>query len=90
MDKIKVKEAIDALKAVHDMYDVMAGDWSFCYTAIEALEKQTPEEVRNTYVSEVGFLWGECPECGKKIAYVQDRNFCSNCSQALDWSNAND
>lgn len=34
------QEAIKHLKSVHRMYDVMCGDWSFCWTAIEALEKQ--------------------------------------------------
>lgn len=60
---------------------------------ISALEKQTPKKPT---------LWGdgyadgelimesyECPECG--CIYDFDTNgklkFCSECSQALDWSN---
>jgi len=78
-DVEKIKDAIGDLKAVHTMYDVMCGDWSFCWTAIEALEKQIPKKpiVDERYVKCI------CPKCWALLTDYQ--SFCDNCGQAVLW-----
>ena len=60
-------------------------------TAIQALEKQMPKKVtwenaRNgkIYV----WAWACCPNCQTEICDepFEECEFCSNCGQALDWS----
>ena len=57
-------------------------DYSVAFeTAIEALEKQIPKELK-----EDGWLY--CPICGRDV--LLDRfNYCPDCGQALDWSENN-
>ena len=52
--------------------------------AISALEKQTPKKPKVLKVQEVsGYKFGGC-ECGEHI--MDDEKYCSNCGQAIDWS----
>lgn len=60
---------------------------SYAKLSIEALEKQIQQKVVNR-----GYLYGyahHCPICNHLIyegAYGEKAKFCSNCGQALDWS----
>ena len=72
--------------------------------AMAALEKQVPKKVilgydEQDYVrcpqckSEIApmdddCLLYHCPGCGEKDAILQGDNYCFNCGQALDWSDA--
>lgn len=52
--------------------------------AISALEKQIPRKPKVLKVQEIsGYKYGGC-ECGEHI--MDDEKYCSNCGQALDWS----
>jgi len=93
MTKEEAKNAIGCLKEVHDLYDVMCGDWSFCWTAIEALEKQIPKKLAilpEPYIN--AKKWGCCPNC--KWSEIDYRwgmreetsiTYCPRCGQAIDW-----
>lgn len=53
---------------------------------IEALEKQIPKKLLCIGIEQC------CPVCKEAICLIGDDgcygNFCSNCGQALDWSDA--
>ncbi len=52
--------------------------------AISALEKQIPKKPKVLKVHDIsGYKYGDC-HCGEHI--MDDEKFCSNCGQALDWS----
>lgn len=57
--------------------------------AISALKKQIPKKVKNieekTYV-----LIGICPNCQVKLNNIISHDYCEECGQAIDWSEAND
>lgn len=65
-----------------------------CYKVIiEALEKQMPKkpalEADGYYNGELVFDTWYCPNCNKSydLEYDCDRlSFCSNCGQAIDWT----
>ncbi len=51
--------------------------------AILALEKQIPKKPQIIKFSSGEFYYGQC-KCGEHIN--DDEKYCSNCGQALDWS----
>ena len=54
--------------------------------AIEALEKQIPKKPLEQ-INEYDATMGNCPCCGDIVFdYPEDVKVCSNCGQALDWS----
>lgn len=57
--------------------------------AIQALEKQVPKKV--IWENEI-FLWAYCPNCGSDICDEDnvELKFCTDCGQALDWSDENE
>lgn len=63
--------------------------------AIKALEKQIPKKPLNICTSVV--TWGLCPVCKDELNKLGNRPnrvfenqvYCSNCGQALDWSEYN-
>ena len=73
------EKAIKLIKAQHDLYDVVAGDWSFASMAIASLEKQIPKLV---YYDE-GDIDYKCPVCNE-VVYEKD-NYCSACGNAIKW-----
>ncbi len=64
---------------------------------ISALEKQIPKKVEKIKSGFKSFNY-VCPECAyRQISQIegewiagQHYNYCSNCGQALDWSDTND
>ena len=59
--------------------------------AIQALEKQIPKKViwENAKNGKIyAFYWACCPNCGNDICDEENEEFkfCSDCGQALDWS----
>lgn len=76
------REAISALKQINPKRVHPFYDWEEMLevrdTAINALEKQTPEKPKDD-----GWLY--CPTCGRDV--LMDRfDYCPDCGQALDWS----
>ncbi len=54
--------------------------------AVEALEKQIPKKVKQTFKNEYDLVY--CPRCG--VRFIQyGKPFCGECGQALDWSERN-
>lgn len=59
--------------------------------AIQALEKQIPKKplefnVLQNNFGKLLYKRGKCPICGEKM--INDINYCSNCGQAIDWSDS--
>ena len=55
-------------------------------TAVEALEKQNPKKVKQTFKNDYDLVY--CPRCG--VRFIQyGKPFCGECGQALDWSERN-
>jgi hypothetical protein len=64
--------------------------------AIEAITRQIPMKIQSDIETSVKAFDGEdkvemfkcvpCSECGKWIVKNKSRNYCSNCGQAIDWS----
>ena len=53
--------------------------------AVEALKKQIPKKtIRRQPVGNGTVVYGYCPICGDATSNF--RAFCSECGQALDWS----
>lgn len=49
---------------------------------ITALEKRTPAEPEE--YAPIGY---KCPDCGSYVwGFTKKQDFCSNCGQAIDWS----
>ena len=56
-----------------------------CYKLIrEALEKQIPKKAKNITTT-VYYKQGRCPNCNALLKNTMNI-FCSDCGQALDWS----
>lgn len=52
---------------------------------LDALEKQIPQKPIKIGKS-ISVMYGDCPVCGHRINNYDDRNGCSECLQAIDWS----
>ena len=80
-----VKEAIKTIRvAIAEVEWEYPLDYSVAFeTAIEALEKQIPEEVTKSV----------CPSCNRIFLFRHGEkrkgDYCDNCGQALDWSDDN-
>lgn len=66
-------------------------------TAIEALEKQIPKELKATKVGQFGLVL-LCPSCENEMAMIYNsvwqkgrykQKYCDNCGQALDFGDLN-
>lgn len=53
--------------------------------AIEAIDKQIPQKAVNIIINQLGIKIGICPRCNDSFK-VENVSYCSNCGQALDWS----
>ena len=78
-----------------DFDDMFLQDIEALKVGISALEKQMPKKViweneknSKTYL----FSWAYCPNCQTLICDepFEECEFCSNCGQALDWSDENE
>ena len=67
----------------------------------ELVDKETPmqvEKVISDYDINIGNLTirkgtmviQKCPKCGEIIMEVNNKNYCGNCGQAIDWSEENE
>ena len=54
--------------------------------AVEALEKQIPKKVKQTFKNDYDLVY--CPRCGFSF-FQYGLPFCGECGQALDWSKRN-
>lgn len=55
--------------------------------AVDALEKQIPKKTtKRQYVPNGTLVYGHCPNCDSFSKNFF--NYCRNCGQALDWSDA--
>ena len=54
-------------------------------TAIAALEKQVPKKPLDKTMEYNGD-YGKCPCCGRTVSDYDELKRCSDCGQALDWS----
>ena len=52
--------------------------------ALQALEKQTPKKAKNITTT-LYYKQGRCPNCNALLKNTMNI-FCSDCGQALDWS----
>ena len=52
--------------------------------ALQALEKQIPKKVKNITIT-LYYKQGRCPNCNALLKNTMNI-FCSDCGQALDWS----
>ena len=78
-----------------DFDDVFLQDIEACKMGIQALEKQVPKKViwenaRNGKIYD--WAWACCPNCQTVICDepFEECEFCSNCGQALDWSDSDE
>lgn len=100
-EKMTAEKAIEQLNSlmndrenhVHrdDFDDVFLQDIEACKMGIQALEKQVPKKVIWEHASNgkiYAFGWYCCPNCQTEICneLLEECEFCSNCGQALDWS----
>ena len=77
-----------------DFDDMFLQDIEALKIGISALEKQVPKKViwenaRNGKIYD--WAWACCPNCQTEICDepFEECEFCSNCGQALDWSDEN-
>ena len=96
MDEKKVREVIERMCKMRDMYNATLcslppktrekSDYNnyvdAFLIAIEALEKQLPKKPIEHCAKFAAFY--ECPSCGDVDVYGQKN--CDNCGQGLDWS----
>ena len=67
-------------------YELTSYDIDWLKEAREALEKQTPKKVKQTFKNDYDLVY--CPRCG--VRFIQyGKPFCEECGQALDWSERN-
>ena len=52
--------------------------------ALQALEKQIPQKAKNITIT-LYYKQGRCPNCNALLKNTMNI-FCSDCGQALDWS----
>ena len=78
-----------------DFDEVFLQDIEACKMGIQALEKQMPKKViwesaKNGKI--YAFYWACCPNCGNDICDEDnvELKFCTDCGQALDWSDENE
>ena len=103
-EKMTAEKAIEQLNSlmndrenhVHrdDFDDIFLQDIEACKMGIQALEKQMPKKViyesaKNGKI--YAFYWACCPNCGNDICDEDnvELKFCTDCGQALDWSDEN-
>ena len=103
--KMTAEKAIEQLNSlmndrenhVHcdDFDEVFLQDIEALKIGISALEKQVPKKViwenaRNGKIYD--WAWACCPNCQIEICDepLEECQFCSNCGQALDWSDENE
>ena len=81
---MNAQETIDTMKvAIAEVEWNYPLDYAIAFEeAIKALEKQIPRKLL------VDNELYHCPGCGEKDAILQGDNYCFNCGQALDWSDA--
>lgn len=78
-----IKRAIDILKHGCIYRDALGSE--AISVAIEILEKQIPQKLKTLIIDRTsGVKAGHCV-CGEYIMYYE--KYCSNCGQAIDWSN---
>lgn len=85
------EEAIEILQHEHDYAQLLSHVNKALNLAIEALEKQIPKKPSD--ITSPVVRWGICPVCkgepfalGRPNRIFDSCNYCSNCGQALDWS----
>ena len=67
------------------MYETGGAKYNEAWKELEeAYEKQIPKKVDCGATCGGIILYGKCPNC--HVTYSNANNYCSNCSQALDWS----
>ena len=79
-----IKEAESHMTGNKSYDEIFVDDKTALEMAIQALEKQIPKKVIWKYA----FYWACCPNCGNDICDEENEEFkfCSDCGQALDWS----
>jgi hypothetical protein len=77
-----IKRAIDVLKHGCIYRDALGSE--AISMAIEILEKRLPKKPKTLIIDKTsGVKAGNCV-CGEHI--MDDEKYCSNCGQAIDWS----
>lgn len=97
---MKPEEALFWIKDTKYIYENMNPDMELSRlkceafdVAIQALEKQVPNKVKNIRFSrdrklaEHNIKEGECPECGETMTGNTFGYYCGCCGVALDWGN---
>ena len=65
--------------------NVFSKDVEAIDAAIPLLEKQIPKNPEEK-TEDIDYQYGKCPRCGNHIDDENDRNYCQECGQRLDWS----
>ena len=84
---MKPEEAIENLKYLisEDCCDTQMDYVDEIEIAIQALEKQVPKKPE-MYIGDYEFeRWPICPKCKGEL-HPNGEKFCSDCGQAIDWS----
>ena len=84
---MKLEEAIENLKYLisEDCCDTQMDYVDEIEIAIQALEKQVPKKPE-MYIGDYEFeRWPICPKCKGEL-HPNGEKFCSDCGQAIDWS----
>ena len=82
------REAIEAIKGLENIIEYWThrpGEVVTAKLAIQALEKQIPKKPE-MYIGDYEFeRWPICPKCKGEL-HPNGEKFCSDCGQAIDWS----
>lgn len=74
-------EEDETLKRIDDAYNRGWNDAMNSPDVKKALERMKPIKPMYSYEGT-----GKCPVCRDLVNTTEDKNFCWNCGQALDWS----
>lgn len=72
-------EAIKHLQHTYDFGEHTSIVKEALSMACNALEKQIPKKPKDTD-------WLYCPSCGIVLDVIEQKNYCGDCGQKIDWS----
>lgn len=81
-----------AIKLLSDMYKVSRGSiyGDAIKSGLAALEKQIPKKPNELDIDNSGICDWTCGTCGRFHRNDFVLNFCSECGQAIEWSDEDD
>ena len=91
----KEQELIDELQEYLDLEEKYIDLYLYekeVQMCIEALEKQIGKKIERYDSNIIGEMTFNCPNCNLEyyVTDYEDFNYCPNCGQKIDWSEADD